>query len=120
MKDFSRIDRLSSQISRDLAEILRGHRELPPGLIISITEIELSKDLRHGKVFYSVYGDDDSEEKASQFFELHLKQIRKELAKKIRIRFMPELSFHYDPSIERSQRISELLDQIKKDNEKQQ
>lgn len=120
MKDFSRVDRLTSQIIRELSEILRDHTELPPGLIISVTEVELSRDLRQGKVFYSVYGDNEALEKVEQFFNEHQKQIRKELASKIRIRYMPELKYQYDASIERGQRISELLDQIKRSDEEQQ
>ncbi len=120
MKDFSRSDRLASQISRELSEILHQHPGLPAGLMISIIEVELSKDLRHGKVFYSAYGQDDAERQAVEFFDENTRQIRKQLAGKIRVRFIPELDFRYDTSMERGQRISELLDQIKKDDDKEQ
>jgi ribosome-binding factor A len=117
MKDFSRVDRLSSQISRELSAMLIGFTGLPAGLIISITDIELSRDLRYAKVFYSVFGDDEAIQKADRFFKDFNKQIRQELASRIRIKFMPELHFEYDNSIERGQRINELLNRIKEDEQ---
>lgn len=115
MKDFSRSDRLSSQIRRELSNILLRDIAVPANMIISITEVELTKDLRVGKVYYSVYGDKEYIPKAEKFFKDNYKLIRKELAGKIRVKFVPELVFIYDPSIEREQRISELLDRIKRD-----
>ena len=117
MKDFSRADRLSSQISRELSTLLIDFPSAPAGLIISITDIELSRDLRHARVFYSVYGADDVIQKAERFFKDFNKQIRLELASRIRVKFMPELNFEYDNSIERGQRISELLNRLKEDEQ---
>jgi len=115
VKDFSRSDRLASQISKELSNIFINEISPPSGLMLSITEVELSKDLRYGKIYYSVYGDNNAVANAKKFIGNNFKQIRKELAGKIRIKFMPELKFMYDPSIEREQRISELLDRIKQD-----
>jgi ribosome-binding factor A len=117
VKDFSRTDRLAAQISRELSEILSVGLSLPEGLFISVTEVKLSKDLRIGKVFYSAFGGDDALEKAELFLRDHYKQIRMELAHRIRIKFIPELVFTYDASIERGQRINELLNRIKQDEQ---
>lgn len=119
MKDFSRADRLSAQIARELSALLLNFSPKPEGLLISIIEVELSKDLRYAKVFYSVLGDEETAEKADVFFRDNYKQIRMELAHSIRVKFMPELKFQYDNSIERGQHISELLDRIKKDEQQQ-
>jgi len=117
LKDFSRSDRLASQIIRELSQILLKEITPPIGIMISFNEIELTKDLKYGKVFYSVLGNDDAEEKAKVFIVTHQKALRKTLAGKIRIKYMPELEFQFDPSIEREQRISELLNKIKTDEE---
>jgi len=116
MSEFSRSDRLSSQIVRELSEYLLKYSAVPAGLIISITDVELSKDLRYGKVYYSVLGAMEAVEKAERFFKDNNKQLRMHLAKKIRVKFMPEIRFKHDNSIERGQRISELLDRIKDDD----
>jgi ribosome-binding factor A len=117
MSEFSRSDRLSSQIVRELSEYLLTFPAVPAGVIITITDVELSKDLRYGKVYYSVLGGEDAIERTEQFFKENYKQLRMELAHKIRIKFMPDLRFLYDKSIERGQRISELLDRIKEDDD---
>ena len=119
MKDFSRTDRLAAQISREVSEILSVNTHMPAGLFISITEVQLSKDLRVGKIFYSAFGGEDAAEKAEIFLKDNYKQIRMELAHRIRVKFIPELVFTYDASIERGQRIHELLDRIKQDEEQQ-
>ena len=115
MKDFSRADRLSSQIGRELAEIFIKTLPLPKDIMLSITEVEVSRDLRYAKVFYSIFGPDNAVTVAGKFLDKNYKAIRMELAKNIRIRFMPELKFIYDESIIREQRILNLLDRIKKD-----
>jgi ribosome-binding factor A len=117
MKGFARNDRLASQIKRALSEIALNDSELPSGMIISITDVELTKDLRYGKVFYSVLGDNDMRDKATQYFEKQAKNLRMELASQIRVKFIPELKYLYDNSIERGQRIDQLLDQIKNDRQ---
>ena len=119
MRDFSRADRLSAQLMRELSSLILDFGSKPADLLISIVEVEISKDLRYAKVFYSVLGDETASEKAETFFRDHYKQIRMELAGRMRIKFMPELKFQYDKSIERGLRISELLDRIKKDEEQQ-
>lgn len=117
MSEFSRSDRLSAQIVRELSKYLLTFPAVPAGVIITITEAELSKDLRYGKVYYSVLGGEDAVERTEEFFKENHKQLRMELAHRIRIKFMPELRFIYDKSIERGQRINELLDRIKKDDD---
>jgi ribosome-binding factor A len=119
VKDFSRTDRLAAQISREVSEILSVNADMPAGLFISIVEVQLSRDLRIGKVFYSAFGSEDAAEKAEIFLKDNYKHIRMELAHRIRIKFIPELVFTYDASIERGQRIHELLDRIKRDEQQQ-
>lgn len=115
MKGFARNDRLASQIKRALSEIIINDPELPSGMIISVTDVELTKDLRYGKVYYSVLGDSSMREKAFQFFEKQTKYLRMEVASQIRVKFIPELKYLYDNSLEQGQRIDQLLDQIKND-----
>ena len=113
MKSFHRTDRLAAQIKRELSEILLKFEESPATGIISITEVELSKNLRLGKVFFSVLGDESAKNMAEIFFETHGKELRRRLGSRIRVRFLPELNFNYDNSIERGMRINELLEKIK-------
>lgn len=117
MKGFARTDRLASQIKRALSEIMISNSDLLSGLIISITDVELTKDIRYAKVFYSVLGDQNAREMAVQFFEKHAKTFRMAVSSQIRVKFVPEFKYIFDTSLEYGQRIDQLLDQIKNDQE---
>ncbi len=114
MKSFGRNEILAKQIMRELAAILLKKKTAEENIVISITDAELSRDLKYCKVFYSVLGDEQSRQVIDDYLKKHLREFRAELATRIRIKSVPELQFHYDDSIVRGQRIEELLDQIKK------
>jgi ribosome-binding factor A len=117
MKNFTRSERLGSQIQKEMSLIMMGFGGIPAGIIISITDVELTKDLRSAKIYYSVLGNESAESEADAFLKAHIKQLRMELTSRIRVKFAPEIKFLLDKSIEHGRRIEELLDIIK--NEEQ-
>lgn len=100
--------RMREGLKRETSEILRMMKDPRIGFV-SVTDVEVSRDLRHVKVFVSVYGDED--EKAATMDALVKAQgfVRTELGKRIRLRHTPEIVFRPDESIERGARISALL-----------
>jgi ribosome-binding factor A len=106
--------RLAGEISRILI------REVDDPLIrlVTITDIELTPDLKHARVFFSVVGRDAPEpaealrglRRASRF-------IRRCLAEQAELRFTPTLEFRYDPTAERAQRVETILHQIAEERE---
>jgi len=113
MRQFKRSQRLSAQILRDVSELLQAELySAVPGLV-TFTKVKLSDDLRHAKIYYSYLG--DIEQRAA--LEVHLDQnkgrIRSEVGRGLRVRFVPEIEFKYDPSIEEGIRIEQLLNEIK-------
>ncbi|OLD61313.1 MAG: ribosome-binding factor A [Armatimonadetes bacterium 13_1_40CM_3_65_7] len=76
---------------------------------VSVTDVELSADLRHAKVFVSILG--DAEAKAETMATLGNAQgfVRRELARRIRLRYIPAVHFRLDESIERGVRVQHLL-----------
>ena len=108
-----RIERVNNLIRREISELLRCQVKDPRlGTFISVTEVSTSPDLKYAKVFISFIGSKEEKEKtlsvltgASGFF-------RKELSNNLRLRHIPELSFHWDDSIERGDHILRLIDQI--------
>ncbi len=82
--------------------------------IISVTDVKLSADYRYAKVFVSVYGDQEKKDKIMEALGDASLAVRKEVAKRIRIRHIPELSFHLDESLEKGKRITDLIDKISK------
>ena len=114
-----RLQRLNSLIRQEISELLQLHVKDPRlGNFIAITEVDTTPDLKYAKVFVSFLGDEEKQKatldalaKASGFF-------RRELAGSIKIRRIPELSFHWDSSIERGDRLSRLIDQVSSEPEK--
>lgn len=111
-KEFSRSQRVSEQILRELAELVRLEVKDPRVGFITLTEVELTPDYAHAKVYFtSMTGQDDLEEtlaglrRASGF-------LRRELGRRVRIHTTPELHFHYDKSVEQGSRMSQLIDKV--------
>jgi ribosome-binding factor A len=105
----SRAEKVSGLLRRELADIV--HREfeyeLPRGLI-SITDVEVSRDLSHAKVYVAVLEIEQAPE-IIRFLNEHAGQVRHQLAGRIRLRITPSLKFLHDTSSESGQRIEQLL-----------
>jgi len=116
--DFSRVDRLQSQIIKEISEIVANELKDSPPAMITFTRAEITRDLKFAKVFYSAYGSDEGVEHCDEYFRRHAGVIRHMIGRRMRIRALPELTFHYDASIENVMRINEILEQLKKDEPK--
>ena len=97
-------------MKQEIADILMRKIKDPRIGFVTVTDVEVADDLRNAKVFVSVYGADKAStlkgrESASPF-------IRSELGKRMRMKFVPELLFRYDDSVERGAHIMELLHDI--------
>jgi len=107
---YKRAERVSDQMKQEIADILMRKIKDPRIGFVTVTDVEVADDLRNAKVFVSVYGSD----KAStlQGLESAAPFIRSELGKRMRMKFVPELLFRYDDSVERGAHIMELLHDI--------
>ena len=108
-KSFSRKDRVSEQIRRELAELIRTELKDPRVGMISITDVEVTADYAHAKIFFSSLAGSENLtavmtglEKASGF-------LRRELGKRISIHTTPHLHFVFDHSLERGADLSKLI-----------
>ncbi len=113
MRQFKRSDRLSEQILRDVSVLLEQElAELGAGLV-TFTKVKLSDDLRYVTVYYSSLGDNGKRQKVAQYLESENRRIRQEVGRQLSMRHIPEFAFKFDPSIENSVRIEQLLNEIK-------
>jgi ribosome-binding factor A len=80
--------------------------------LVSVTDVDVSSDLRHAHVFVSHLGDEEEIEGVLKALRHAASHIRRELAARGTLRYVPELSFHWDSSVDQGQRIEELLRQI--------
>lgn len=116
MKSFNRTDRISQQIKRELADILqRGDlKDDRIGGLVTITHVEVSGDLRNVKVFFSVFGEEDQRVGTLAALDSAKGFLRGEICRRLGIKFAPEIIFRLDDSLEKGQKITELLDKISK------
>lgn len=107
-KSFHRTDRVSAQLRRELGtivhETVREHG-LPS---VSVSDVEVTRDLAHAKVFVTALQEERSKEAVKALKEL-APQMRYLLGKAMKLRHVPELHFHYDDSVDRGERINNLL-----------
>jgi ribosome-binding factor A len=108
-----RVERINDLLRSELSELI-GRELKDPRLagLISITEVETTSDLRHAKVFVSVFGSDEERQSSLAALRSAAGFLRHEVAQRIVIRHMPELEFRLDSSIERGDRILRLLRQV--------
>ena len=85
---------------------------LSNGSLISIIEVQLSEDLKFARIFVSIMGSQEQVRDAFNGIRHAAGYLRRELAHRLTLRTVPELSFQLDPSVERGARVLELLNQI--------
>ena len=109
-----RSERTSKLIQRKISELLEREVNDPRlSKLISVTEVELSFDLRHAKIFVSTLGSEiNSKEDLLAGFNNASGFLRKELAAHLKLKYAPELSFHYDDSIERGAKLLKLMGEL--------
>lgn len=108
-KDYPRSDRISSQIQRDLARLVQNELKDPRLSAPSILDVEVSKDLSHAKVYFSVLNGEDAPDcllalKSASGF------LQREIGKTLKARITPRLSFVYDDTDIRGRQMSDLID----------
>ena len=101
--------RVGHLIQRQLAEILREElRDEIPGLV-SITGVDMSRDLRHATTYVSLIGGDNDGKALIDVLQDHRHSLRSALSRSLNLRFTPEIHFRYDKTIEHGVRLSNLI-----------
>jgi len=108
--------RVNELVKREISDILHT-RYRSEAVYITITGVEVAPDLRNARVYYSVIGDEARLEEARVWLDKNRNEIRHYLGKRIVLKFLPHLTFHNDPSIERGMSVIELLDELDDDEE---
>jgi ribosome-binding factor A len=111
-KSFHRTDRVSAQLRRELGTLVHeAVREL--GLpSVSVSDVEVTRDMAHAKVWVTALQPERSGEAVKGLREA-AKEIRYELARAVKLRHVPELHFVYDESLDRGEKIEQLLQQVR-------
>ncbi len=112
--------RVGELIKREVGEmLLRGQiKDLRVNTgIVSVTEVEVTGDLRQAKIFVSIFGTPQVQEQTMASLNRVTPFVRSELGQRIRLRYTPEVAFVQDQSLERGVRMTQLIDQIRSEEE---
>ena len=111
-----RTEKVAEEIKHQIAGILtRDLAELHLGLV-TVTRVRISKDLKNAKIYLSFIGNKEPSDVCLEKVKNRKKQIRMHLGAKVHLRFVPELDFYFDDTIEYASRIDELIKDIHKDD----
>ena len=111
-----RMRRVNAAVLEVLAEAVGELRDPRIGFV-TVTGVKTSADLRHAQVFVSVYGSERKRETTLAGLEAAHRVLQARIARELRLKRTPQLTFEYDPSVERGVRMSHLIDELAPDDE---
>lgn len=110
---FLRVEKVQEFIKQEISKIIINEVKDPRIGFVTVTNVEMTKDLRSAKIYVSLFGSDEEKKATWQGLISSLGFFRSEIGKRVRLRFTPEISLHLDNSFENSARIQKILLDIK-------
>jgi ribosome-binding factor A len=109
-----RVSRIASLIKREVSQMLiTGIKDDRVGSgMVSITDVDVSGDLQHAKIYVSIYGSEEARSETMEGLEAATGYVRSELGHRIRLRRTPEVVFLEDRSLERGSRVLTLINEL--------
>ncbi len=111
-RDFNRSERVAGEMRRELARLIQQEVKDPNVGFVSVSDVEVSRDLSHARVYVTVFEESTARDslralnKAAGF-------LRRRLGQEMRLRSVPELAFRHDDSVETGQRMDELIERAR-------
>lgn len=107
-----RSDRIRAAFREEISQMLRRDLKDPRLGFVTVTDVEVSGDLQHAKVYVSILGDENSRTQTMHALESAKGYIRSEIGHRVPLRLTPEMSFAYDDSIERGAHLLKLIHDV--------
>ena len=114
--DYKRSDRVGDLLLELISQLLTKEVSDPRIGSITLAGAEVSKDLRHARIFFTILGDGQRKTEVLSGLKSATGFIRAKIAKELKLRFVPTLEFVYDETQDHARRIEELLKQVKKES----
>ena len=108
-REFNRSERVAGSLRRELAKLIQMELKDPGVGFIGLSDVEVTRDLAHAKVFVTVF-ESDKADSSLEALKRAAGFLRSRLGQEMRIRSVPELHFHHDASVETGQRMDSLID----------
>lgn len=109
MKPYSRSDRVAGLIQQVLAELLHKEISDPRLSKVTITAVQMSRDLRIAKIYFATDSSIQNKTAALEGFNRARGYVKRELGQRLSLRYMPDLQFYYDEAIDRGARMEQLI-----------
>lgn len=106
-----RAARLAEEIREQVAELIAGKLKDPRIGFVTVTRVELTSDQRLARILVGVLGDQEARKKTLAGLHQATGFVRRELAQRLRLRFMPDIVFEYDRGLEATDRVARLLEE---------
>ena len=114
-----RSKRIADQIKNELGWLIEQKLKDPDKGFITLTRVKLSPDLKLASIYYSVLGDQIKRQQSSETLNRAIHFLRRELGRRIKLKYLPELRFFYDDSLEYSTHIAKIIKKIHNDKRNQ-
>jgi ribosome-binding factor A len=111
----TRPERIQELIKEDVSRIIREKVSDPRIGFVSVTSVEITPDLKEAKIFVSVLGNKEERDKSLEGLRSATSFIRGQLGKTLQLRFVPEINFVYDKSIERGSRVLAIMGKLERE-----
>ena len=112
-REFKRTDRIAEQLQKELAQIIQFEIKDPRLGMVTVNDVQISRDLSFANVFITVLGKDSAEEAKDDLAVLNRAAgfLRREIGKAVKLRIVPQLKFDYDSSLVRGRKLSSLIEE---------
>lgn len=111
-----RSGRINEEIKKELSVIIRDDLKDPRiSAMVSVTRVDVTRDLRYAKVYVSLFGDDESKKNTLLALKSSSGFMRRELGSRINLRYTPEVLIELDESLDHAMHIDSLIERIKGD-----
>lgn len=104
-----RAERVGESVREVIADMLLRDIKDPRIGMITLTTVELTDDLKHAKVYFSCVGDEGTRQRSLNGLRSAAGFIRSQVTRRLQLRYAPELTFHFDPTLEVADRLAGLL-----------
>mgnify|MGYP005832057147 CR=1 FL=1 len=108
-----RVEKVSNEIRKAIVRPINDLAVEHKAGLLTITTVRISKDLRVARIYFSLMGGTLNKSKFLEILELNKSEIRKSLANSVRLRFIPELKFFYDDTLDTIEHITDVLNKVK-------
>jgi len=105
-------------LKEEVSDILRREIKDPRLGFFTVIDAEITSDLRHAKIFVSIMGSEEERKQSMEVLKHAQHFVRQEFGKRVRMKVLPDIQFFRDETVDKGVRMLELLEEIKKDEEK--